>query len=38
MILHPGLCGTGRNGFTVAGAVNSNRYSGYIDNFKVYTR
>lgn len=30
--------GTGKNGFTIGGALNSNRYSGYIDNFIVYTK
>lgn len=30
--------GTGKNGFTIGGAVNSDRYSGYIDNFIVYTK
>jgi len=30
--------GTGKNGFTIAGAANTDRYSGYIDNFVVYTK
>lgn len=30
--------GTGKNGFTIGGAANSDRYSGYIDNFIVYTK
>ena len=30
--------GTGYNGFTIGGAANSDRYSGYIDNFIVYTK
>lgn len=30
--------GTGMNGFTIGGAANSDRYSGYIDNFIVYTK
>lgn len=30
--------GTGYNGFTIAGAANSNRFTGYIDNFVVQTK
>ena len=30
--------GTGKNGFTIGGGANSDRYSGYIDNFIVYTK
>ena len=30
--------GTGKNGFTIGGAANTDRYSGYIDNFIVYTK
>lgn len=30
--------GAGYKGFTIGGAVNSDRYSGYIDNFIVYTK
>lgn len=30
--------GTGYNGFLVGGGVNDNRYSGYIDNFRVWRR
>lgn len=29
---------TGMNGFTIGGATNYDRYSGYIDNFIVYTK
>lgn len=30
--------GAGKDGFTIAGAANTDRYSGYIDNFIVYTK
>lgn len=30
--------GTGYNGFTIGGAANSDRFTGYIDNFVVYTK
>lgn len=30
--------GTGRNGFTIAGRYGEGVYSGYIDNFVVYTK
>lgn len=30
--------GVGLNGFLIGGGVNENRYSGYLDNFKVYSR
>lgn len=34
---HPSS-GTGKNGFTLGGGANTDRYSGYIDNFIVYTK
>lgn len=30
--------GVGLNGFLIAGGANDNRYSGYLDNFRVYSR
>lgn len=30
--------GVGLNGFLIGGGINDNRYSGYLDNFKVYSR
>lgn len=30
--------GSGYNGFTIGGAANSNKFSGYIDNFTVWTK
>lgn len=30
--------GTGYKGFQIFGAMNDNRYSGYLDNFIVYTK
>lgn len=30
--------GVGLNSFLIGGGINDNRYSGYLDNFKVYSR